>query len=160
MGQHRPPLAAIAAGVVLLAVVPLIDRPEPQRADPEPSADQVEPTPVGQLESLSEPEDLDAAETAAREFALALVGGDLAALEELTTPEYAERLIGTQARAQPHAAEGVTVEAIIPRDLHNDGVTLQVVLRHTDEPAGKVEAFVLVLARSSDGSWQVEDGAI
>ena len=152
---------AIVVGVVLLAVVLFVDRPVPRAEEPAEPSDPPEPTPSAQLESLSEPDDLSEAEDVAAKFTRALLGGDLDALDALTTSEFSEELIGTQGRAEPVAPDvGAEVDAIIPRDLHLDRVVLQVIIRHTGDPTDRIETMTLSLARTPDGAWRVTDGAI
>ena len=161
MGHRQRLTPAIVAGVVLLAVVLLIDRPAATSDDePANSADPPQTAPAAQLDSYTEPDDLSDAEAVAAEFTQALLAGDLAALEALTTSGFGEQLSGPQARAEPAGTDGAAVDAIIPRDLHADRVTLQVVIRHTDQPVDRLEAVTLSLVRTDGGGWRVADGAI
>jgi hypothetical protein len=141
-------------------VILFVARPAPRADDPPDAGASVDPPPSAQLESLTEPDDLAEAEDVAAEFARALLAGDLDALDDLTTPAYRDKVIGSQARSETvETDDRVAVEAIIPRDLHLDHVTLQVIVRITEQSADRIEAVTLSLVRAG-GQWRVADGAI
>lgn len=154
-------LPALLAGLVLLATaVWAVGAPaEPDATARDGDAPQAGETPTGHLESHRAPDDLEEAEHVAREFALALAVGDIEGLGELAAPAYAEQLVGSQARTEPSQDADVSVDGVTTRDLRDDRVTLQVLVRDESSERPRVEALTLALTRDPEGGWHVADGA-
>lgn len=159
--RRLPPLPAVLAGFVLLAAtVWAVGAPaEPDATSSDGAMSPGAATPTGYLASHRAPGDLDEAEEVAREFALALTAGDLERLGELAAPDYAQQLTGSQARTAPAQDTDVSIDAVTARDLQDDRVTLQVLVRDEAGERPRIEALTLALARQPDGGWRVTDGA-